>query len=165
MLTLKQWNGLFGRVIYIGNPQIIDEIATANWQKSAEQYDGFRPLSGDALFIQMNHDRWKSQKKRLAPAFSPQVIDSQYFCLTKHLTVMPSRRKPQPLLIPVNWGRTLSLFSKRERKTTQLSTSHRCISCLVLTLLVILLTEQNFVPFLKALTAVFCNCSRWYCRR
>ncbi|KAJ8119553.1 hypothetical protein ONZ43_g3518 [Nemania bipapillata] len=81
----QTWNGLFSRVIYIGDPRIIAEIATSNWPKSAAQYDGFKPLDGDALFVQTNQDRWKMQSKRLAPAFQPSVIQSQYPCLAKHI--------------------------------------------------------------------------------
>lgn len=87
MLTVDKWNGLFSRVIYIGDPRIIAEISTSNWPKSAAQYDGFKPLDGDALFVQTNQDRWKMQSKRLAPAFQPNVIKSQYPCLAKHIGV------------------------------------------------------------------------------
>ncbi|KAI0483738.1 cytochrome P450 46A1 [Xylaria cf. heliscus] len=87
-----QWNreyghifNLFSRVIYIGDPRIIAEIATSNWPKSAAQYDGFKPLDGDALFVQTNQDRWRIQSKRLAPAFQPGVIQSQYPCLARHI--------------------------------------------------------------------------------
>ncbi|KAI1189793.1 cytochrome P450 46A1 [Nemania serpens] len=83
--VFQTWNGLFSRVIYIGDPRIIAEIATSNWPKSAAQYDGFKPLDGDALFVQTNQDRWKMQSKRLAPAFQPNVIQSQYPCLAKHI--------------------------------------------------------------------------------
>ncbi|KAI0452983.1 cytochrome P450 46A1 [Xylaria acuta] len=81
----QTWNGLFSRVIYIGDPRIIAEIATSNWPKSAAQYDGFKPLDGDALFVQTNQDRWRMQSKRLAPAFQPNVIQSQYPCLARHI--------------------------------------------------------------------------------
>ncbi|KAH8164510.1 hypothetical protein CIB48_g3746 [Xylaria polymorpha] len=81
----QTWNGLFSRVIYIGDPRIIAEIATANWPKSAAQYDGFKPLDGDALFVQTNQHRWRMQSKRLAPAFQPNVIQSQYPCLANHI--------------------------------------------------------------------------------
>lgn len=87
VLTFDKWNGLFSRVIYIGDPRIIAEIATSNWPKSAAQYDGFKPLDGDALFVQTNQDRWRMQSKRLAPAFQPSVIQSQYPCLAKHIGV------------------------------------------------------------------------------
>lgn len=66
---------------------MIAKITTANWPKSSAQYDGFRPLNGDALFAQTNHEKWKIQRKRLAPAFQPQTIDSQYPYLKKHLSV------------------------------------------------------------------------------
>lgn len=81
----QTWNGLFSRVIYIGDPAIIAEIAISNWPKSAAQYDGFKPLDGDALFVQTNMARWKMQSKRLAPAFQPSVIQAQYPCLAKHI--------------------------------------------------------------------------------
>ncbi|KAI2636845.1 cytochrome P450 46A1 [Xylaria nigripes] len=83
--VFQTWNGLFSRVIYIGDPRMIAEIATANWQKAEAQYDGFRPLDGDALFVQTNLERWKMQSKRLAPAFQPSVIASQYTSLAKHI--------------------------------------------------------------------------------
>jgi cytochrome P450 len=66
---------------------MIAKIATANWPKSTQQYKGFRPLNGDALFVQTDHERWKVQRKRLAPAFQPSVINEQYPCFAKHLTV------------------------------------------------------------------------------
>ncbi|KAL8984153.1 MAG: hypothetical protein Q9205_001795 [Flavoplaca limonia] len=84
--VFQTWNGLFSRVIYIGDPGMINAITTSNWAKSAAQYDGFRPLSGDALFVQTNHEKWHMQRKRLAPAFQPQVIDAQYGAFAKHLT-------------------------------------------------------------------------------
>ncbi|KAI1307112.1 cytochrome P450 46A1 [Xylaria venustula] len=81
----QTWNGLFSRVIYIGDPRLVAEIATSNWPKSAAQYDGFKPLDGDALFVQTNQERWKMQSKRLAPAFQPSVIQQQYPCLARHI--------------------------------------------------------------------------------
>ncbi|KAI0977543.1 cytochrome P450 46A1 [Xylaria arbuscula] len=81
----QTWNGPFSRVIYIGNPRIVATIATANWPKSAAQYEGFRPLDGDALFLQTDLKKWRIQSKRLAPAFQPLVIQAQYPCLKKHL--------------------------------------------------------------------------------
>ncbi|KAI0973388.1 cytochrome P450 46A1 [Xylaria arbuscula] len=81
----QTWNGLFSRVIYIGDPRLVAEIATSNWPKSAAQYDGFKPLDGDALFVQTNQERWKMQSKRLAPAFQPSVIAQQYPCLAGHI--------------------------------------------------------------------------------
>ncbi|KAL8659388.1 MAG: hypothetical protein Q9226_000464 [Calogaya cf. arnoldii] len=82
----EKWNGLFSRVIYIGDPGMITTITTSNWPKSAAQYEGFKPLSGDALFVQTNHEKWHIQRKRLAPAFQPQIIEAQYGCFAKHLT-------------------------------------------------------------------------------
>ncbi|KAJ2991947.1 hypothetical protein NUW58_g2334 [Xylaria curta] len=84
-INFTKWNGLFSRVIYIGDPRLVAEIATSNWPKSAAQYDGFKPLDGDALFVQTNQERWKMQSKRLAPAFQPNVIQSQYPCLASHI--------------------------------------------------------------------------------
>ncbi|OTB01256.1 hypothetical protein M426DRAFT_75321 [Hypoxylon sp. CI-4A] len=81
----QTWNGLFSRVIYIGDPRIISEIATTNWPKSETQYEGFRPLDGDALFVQTDTERWKMQSKRLAPAFQPHIIQGQYGSLKKHI--------------------------------------------------------------------------------
>jgi cholesterol 24-hydroxylase len=69
---------------------MITTISNTNWPKSAAQYDGFRPLSGDALFVQTNHEKWRVQRKRLAPAFSPHIIDAQYSSFAKHLTVSRS---------------------------------------------------------------------------
>lgn len=66
---------------------MITTIANSNWPKSSAQYDGFRPLSGDALFVLTDHEKWRVQRKRLAPAFQPNVIDAQYACFAKHLTV------------------------------------------------------------------------------
>ncbi|TGJ80719.1 hypothetical protein E0Z10_g8043 [Xylaria hypoxylon] len=83
--VFQTWNGLFSRVVYIGDPRLIAKIATQNWPKSASQYDGFKPLDGDALFVQTNQERWKMQSKRLAPAFQPNVIQSQYPCLAGHI--------------------------------------------------------------------------------
>jgi cholesterol 24-hydroxylase len=72
-------------MVYIGDPHMIAKITTSNWPKAAKQYDGFRPLSGNALFVQTNQERWKIQRKRLAPAFAPQVVDALLPCLEKHL--------------------------------------------------------------------------------
>ncbi|KAL9126809.1 MAG: hypothetical protein Q9217_004204 [Psora testacea] len=83
--VFQTWNGPFSRVIYIGDPAMITTIANSNWPKSSAQYDGFRPLSGDALFVQTNHEKWHIQRKRLAPAFQPQIIDAQYAGFAKHL--------------------------------------------------------------------------------
>lgn len=69
---------------------MITAITNSNWPKSSAQYEGFRPLSGDALFVQTNHEKWHMQRKRLAPAFQPQIIDAQYGCFAKHLTVSSS---------------------------------------------------------------------------
>ncbi|XMA18427.1 hypothetical protein WAI453_011218 [Rhynchosporium graminicola] len=81
----QAWNGPFSRIIYIGDPDMIFKITTANWPKSSLQYDVFQPLSGDALFVQTIHEIWRVQRKRVAPAFQPQVIDQQYSYVTKHL--------------------------------------------------------------------------------
>lgn len=83
--VFQTWNGPFSRVIYIGDPAMIAKITTANWPKSSAQYDGFRPLNGDALFVQTHHEKWKIQRKRLAPAFQPQTVDAQYPYFAKHL--------------------------------------------------------------------------------
>lgn len=83
--VFQTWNGPFSRVIYIGDPDMITTISNSNWQKASTQYDGFRPLSGDALFVQTNHDKWRIQRKRLAPAFQPNIIEGQYACFAKHL--------------------------------------------------------------------------------
>jgi len=82
---VQTWNGPFSRLIYVGNPRAIAEILTANWPKSESQYEGFRVLDGDALFVQTNHERWRMQSKRLAPAFQPHVVQAQYPCLAKHI--------------------------------------------------------------------------------
>ncbi|KAL8994465.1 MAG: hypothetical protein Q9169_005574 [Polycauliona sp. 2 TL-2023] len=84
--VFQTWNGLFSRVIYIGDPGMITAITSSNWPKAGAQYEGFRPLSGDALFVQTNHEKWRTQRKRLAPAFAPNIIDAQYACFAKHLT-------------------------------------------------------------------------------
>lgn len=86
-LTDAKWNGPWSRVIYIGNPEMIVHITMSDWPKSAMQYDGFRPLSGNALFLQIDHEKWHKQRKRLAPAFQPQVIRSQVDCFMKHIDV------------------------------------------------------------------------------
>lgn len=51
------------------------------------QYDGFKPLSGDALFVQTDKHRARIQRKHLNPAFQPRVIEAQYDSLSKHLKV------------------------------------------------------------------------------
>ena len=84
---LRQWNGLFSRVVYIGDPDMIMKIAMANWPKASIQYDGFKPLNGNALFVQLNHDRWRIQRKRLEPAFQHHVIRAQHEAFSKHLEV------------------------------------------------------------------------------
>lgn len=75
-------------MIYIGDPAIIAKIATANWPKSEAQYAGFRPLDGDALFLQTDMEKWRMQSKRLAPAFQPKVVREQYPFFAKHLKVL-----------------------------------------------------------------------------
>lgn len=88
MLTRRrciQWNGLFSRVIYIGDPALVAKIANSNWPKFPRQYAGFKPLSGDALFAQMNPARWKQQRHALAPAFQQHTIDAQYGSLRGYL--------------------------------------------------------------------------------
>lgn len=37
--------------------------------------------------MQTNHEKWRIQSKRLAPAFQPHVIQAQRPCLAKHLSV------------------------------------------------------------------------------
>ncbi|KAG9377140.1 CypX Cytochrome P450 [Pyrenophora tritici-repentis] len=65
----QTWNGPWDRTIYVGKPSLISKIANQNWPKAPAQYEGFKPLSGSALFAQMDHTRWHSQRKALAPAF------------------------------------------------------------------------------------------------
>ncbi|KAL8828564.1 MAG: hypothetical protein Q9191_002517 [Dirinaria sp. TL-2023a] len=99
-----QWNREYGHVfqtvsistqttisIGLNYENMITTISNSNWQKAATQYDGFRPLSGDALFVQTNHDKWRIQRKRLAPAFQPNIIEGQYACFAKHLNVSSSK--------------------------------------------------------------------------
>ncbi len=85
-LTL-QWNGCFSRVIYVGDPAIVAAIANANWPKAESQYEGFRCLSGNALFMPKAHGQWLRHRKSLSPAFGPQNIKMQYPVLVKYLTV------------------------------------------------------------------------------
>ncbi|EKM51452.1 uncharacterized protein PHACADRAFT_152212 [Phanerochaete carnosa HHB-10118-sp] len=80
-----RWNGLFSRVIYVGDPRLIRKIANENWPKFPAQYAGFRPLSGSALFAQMDQARWKTQRRGLAPAFQPRTVHAQYPALHKYL--------------------------------------------------------------------------------
>ncbi|KAL5536605.1 hypothetical protein ACEPAF_428 [Sanghuangporus sanghuang] len=84
----QTWNGLLSRVIYIGDPVLISKIAKRNWPKFPSQYSGFMPLSGSALFAQMDQERWKQQRKALAPAFQPQVVGDQRPSLQKYLLKM-----------------------------------------------------------------------------
>ncbi|KAF3761346.1 cytochrome P450 [Cryphonectria parasitica EP155] len=82
----QTWNSLLSRVIYIGDPAMIHTIATENWEKASSQYEGFRPLSGDALFMPKAHTKWLRQRKSLSPAFGPQVIRMQYPTLRRYIT-------------------------------------------------------------------------------
>ncbi|KZV76178.1 cytochrome P450 46A1 [Peniophora sp. CONT] len=82
---LGPWNGLFSRVIYVGDPALVAKIANSNWAKFPPQYAGFKPLSGDALFAQMDPARWKIQRRALAPAFQQRTIDAQYGALRGYL--------------------------------------------------------------------------------
>jgi hypothetical protein len=75
------------RTIYVGDPAMISKIANRNWPKAPGQYEGFKPLSGSALFAQMDHQRWHVQRKALAPAFGPGVINGQVKSLNKYLKV------------------------------------------------------------------------------
>ncbi|EJD00090.1 cytochrome P450 46A1 [Fomitiporia mediterranea MF3/22] len=84
--VFQTWNGLFSRVVYIGDPTLISKIANSNWPKFPAQYSGFKPLSGSALFAQMDQERWKQQRKGLAPAFQPATVSNQYSALHKYLT-------------------------------------------------------------------------------
>ncbi|KIP07170.1 hypothetical protein PHLGIDRAFT_118327 [Phlebiopsis gigantea 11061_1 CR5-6] len=81
----QTWNGLFSRVIYVGDPTLIRKIANENWPKFPAQYAGFKPLSGSALFAQMDQSRWKIQRKGLAPAFQPRTVNDQYPSLHRYL--------------------------------------------------------------------------------
>ena len=82
---------MFSRVIYVGDPKLIKKIANENWPKFPAQYAGFKPLSGSALFAQMDQERWKMQRKGLAPAFQPRAVNDQYQSLHRYLLV--SRRR------------------------------------------------------------------------
>lgn len=73
---------------------MIAKIANSNWPKAYAQYEGFKPLSGNALFAQMDHTRWARQRKSLAPAFGPGVVNAQFLSLRKYLIV----RGPWPIL-------------------------------------------------------------------
>ncbi|OCB90319.1 cytochrome P450 46A1 [Sanghuangporus baumii] len=81
----QTWNSIFSRVIYVGDPRVVSKIANSNWPKIPTQYSGFKPLSGSALFAQMDQERWKQQRKGLAPAFQPQTVNEQYPTLQKYL--------------------------------------------------------------------------------
>ncbi|TLD37843.1 cytochrome P450 46A1 [Venturia nashicola] len=83
--VFQTMNGPFSRTIYIGNPKIIARILNANWPKAAVQYEGFKPLSGNALFTQMDHQRWHKQRKSLSPAFGPGVVNTQLSSLQRYL--------------------------------------------------------------------------------
>ncbi|KAL1639396.1 hypothetical protein SLS58_007977 [Diplodia intermedia] len=82
----QTWNGPWDRTIYIGEPSLVSKIANQNWPKAPAQYEGFKPLSGNALFAQMDHTRWHRQRKALAPAFGPAVVNAQFPSLRKYLT-------------------------------------------------------------------------------
>ena len=82
-----KWNSIFSRVVYVGDPRVVSKIANSNWPKIPTQYAGFKPLSGSALFAQMDQERWKQQRKSLAPAFQPQTVNEQYPTLQKYLVV------------------------------------------------------------------------------
>ncbi|KAI1507754.1 CypX, Cytochrome P450 [Pyrenophora tritici-repentis] len=82
----QTWNGPWDRTIYVGKPSLISKIANQNWPKAPAQYEGFKPLSGSALFAQMDHTRWHSQRKALAPAFGPAVVNAQFSSLARYLT-------------------------------------------------------------------------------
>ncbi|EJC99581.1 cytochrome P450 [Fomitiporia mediterranea MF3/22] len=84
--VFQTWNGLFSRVVYVGDPRIISKIGNSNWPKFHAQYSGFKPLSGSALFAQMDQERWKQQRKGLAPAFQPITVNDQYPMLQRYLT-------------------------------------------------------------------------------
>ncbi|KAG9217789.1 hypothetical protein CCMSSC00406_0003522 [Pleurotus cornucopiae] len=84
----QTWNSILSRVIYIGDPALISRIANSNWPKFPAQYAGFTPLSGSALFAQMDQERWKRQRKALAPAFQPVVVHDQYSSLQSHILVL-----------------------------------------------------------------------------
>ncbi|KIJ45361.1 hypothetical protein M422DRAFT_251134 [Sphaerobolus stellatus SS14] len=81
----QTWNGPLSRVIYVGDPNLIRKIANENWPKFPGQYAGFQPLSGSALFAQMDQGRWKQLRKGLAPSFQPSTVNDQYSSLHKYL--------------------------------------------------------------------------------
>lgn len=70
---------------------MVAKILNSNWPKAPGQYEGFKPLSGSALFAQMDHQRWHVQRKALAPAFGPGVINAQVKSLNKYLKVSESK--------------------------------------------------------------------------
>ncbi|KAB2571925.1 cytochrome P450 46A1 [Lasiodiplodia theobromae] len=84
--VFQTWNGPWDRTIYVGEPSLVSKIANQNWPKAPAQYEGFKPLSGSALFAQMDHTRWHRQRKALAPAFGPAVVNAQFPSLRKYLT-------------------------------------------------------------------------------
>ncbi|KAI1161516.1 cytochrome P450 46A1 [Nemania serpens] len=83
--VFQTWNGPLSRTIYVGDPAMVAKIANCNWPKAPGQYEGFKPLSGSALFAQMDHQRWHVQRKALSPAFGPGVINGQVKSLNKYL--------------------------------------------------------------------------------
>ena len=66
---------------------MISKIMMADWPKAPEQYAGFKPLHGDALFVQLNKERWRLQRKRLELAFQHHVIRAQHEAFSQHLEV------------------------------------------------------------------------------
>ena len=82
------YSSYFSRLIFVGNPEVINHICLKNYPKDQKVYDGFKFLSGDGLFSQLNQALWKRQRQALAPAFSHQNVRHQHYIMQKYMNVL-----------------------------------------------------------------------------
>ncbi|CAF1534008.1 unnamed protein product [Adineta steineri] len=82
------YTSFFTRLIFVGNPEVIKFICSKNYPKDEKVYTGFKYLSGDGLFAQLNQELWKKQRRALAPAFSHANVRHQHYIMQKYMSVL-----------------------------------------------------------------------------
>ncbi|KAL1920359.1 uncharacterized protein VTP21DRAFT_736 [Calcarisporiella thermophila] len=78
----------FQRIVFVGDPEVVAEIANKNYAKDPLVYKGFQHLSGNGLFSQMNQFLWKQQRKSLSPAFAPKMIREQHPAMQHYAQIL-----------------------------------------------------------------------------
>ncbi|CAF1045876.1 unnamed protein product [Adineta ricciae] len=78
----------FSRLIFVGNPEVINHLCLRNYLKDEKVYNGFKYLSGNGLFSQLDPVQWKKQRSALAPSFSHANVYQQHHIMQEYMNIL-----------------------------------------------------------------------------